>query len=49
MEITGYQREAALMLPFSAPRVLGLDQFLLDYFHGKLFLSHLQSFFVSNE
>lgn len=49
VEITGCQRETALKLPLAAPRVPGLDQFLLDYFHGKLFLSHLKSFFVSKE
>lgn len=49
VQITGYQRAIALKLPFAAPRVLELDRFLLDYFHSKLFLSHLKSFFVGNE
>lgn len=49
VEINGYQRETALKLPFAVPRELGLNQFLLHYFHGKLFLSHLEGFFVSNE
>jgi len=49
VEIPGYQRGTALKLLFAVSRVLGFDQFLLDYFHGKFFLSHLKSFFVSNE
>lgn len=49
VEINGYQRETALKLPFAAPGELGLDQSLLHYFHGKLFLSHLKGFFVSSE
>lgn len=48
-EITGCQREPALKLPLAAPTVPGLDWIVLDYFHGKLFLSQLKSSFVRKE